>query len=181
MRTFRQQFDPTSAGLIKDLIASARSIRESHDEYRLFTNELAGCLENGLLFAATLTCGALLELFVVDLVIALRGRLRNSTDEVEMRRDVEESKARFADLLAELIPIVISQREADEVQAFYEEIRIPLSHALILRFASTEDIFASLAQRHVEERIEDESLARIKLVLSFVTRHLRWLRRSLAE
>lgn len=189
-RPYTEQFSPQQAAKISELIHDFDRISSARPGYVVFSSEIRGCLFNGLLLAALGVSSSLLELFVRDLVVALRIQQRYSGDmglRGQVENDLEaDRQLGFVQMVQELTDLVITPADAKELERFYDSIRIPLSHGLIRRFTSDgtgwlEDLFADVARRSkLEDAIESRAIGAIEFVVAIIARYLPWLDRRLS-
>jgi len=191
-RSFKQQFKPEQVVKISELIHDLENVEDAATGYKVFCTEIQGCLSNGLLLASVLVSWSWLELFVRDLLVALRIEQQYAGD-ISVRARVEKAlehdhELGFKKMVQELTRLVFTPNDARELLRFYDAVRVPLSHGLIRRFTSSdvekaqwlEELFADQARRaKLEDTIESRAISAVAFVVKVTMRYQPWLLRRL--
>ena len=117
---------------------------------RIYINEIAEAIDQGLLLAATELATTLLEIWVRDLLVVRRAtkseiKSRRELDYLLMKIDLEiEGISRglmFSTMCNELLELnVITQAELEWLQNIYKKTRTPLHHGISGRIVGSNEI-----------------------------------------
>lgn len=187
LRSYHESFEPEKIQVISGLIDDLVMLGEPPTGYRLYALEIRSCLSVGLLLAALSVSTSLLDLFVRDLVVAVRLQSKHDGDMrfwSEVEREAEEDKSlRFDGMLEELRLTVILPDDVELLSQFYAKTRIPLAHGLVRRLTSQgmmpefwENMFPdSTRGTGLEDHLEDTALSDVSFVLVMMKKYRPWL------
>lgn len=142
LRPLEEQFTKQTLLRIRKLQADLDSLPYVEGAGRYYSKELKNALEAGLLLASLHLAASLLEIFVRDLLIFNTAKQTNDSkkqilDELEIYYE-DSTKPKqwfFSNIVDELQnQRIISDLDAKNVKAYYQDIRIPIHHGLTRRF-----------------------------------------------
>lgn len=189
IRPIEQQFEELTANKIRLLINRVNSLRKivPGGATRYYLYEINIALESGALLAALHLASISIELFlrakVIESVAAVQSHRTLSFDELTFQERLEEDKKlKVSDLLKHLVAVGLFRLEDEKLtNTFYQEIRTPLAHGLLKRFANgrpkagESDIFRIFrnftSQNDVERLVEHRSLEHIETVVHLLERN----------
>jgi hypothetical protein len=193
IRPLEEQFARRKVKLIRVIQAEFQSIPYHFPIERYFAKELNGCLEAGLLLAAIGIAASLLEIFARNLLIEALTNAQTANDKSareiinQIERVIEDDRPRhvFALIIKTLKEMtIIEESDAENIENFYKDIRIPIHHGITRRFVrgsrhKTEDEWLTLYLdiefrfHRIEDVIENDSIKHLKTVAEFIRKYSR--------
>ena len=193
IRPLEEQFAPKKLKQIREIQAHFRSIPYRFSIERYSAKELHRCLEAGLLLAAIGIAASLLEIFARNLLVSAQFANAQIVDAKSAReiinrieRAIEDDKPRhdFALIVNKLKTMaIIEESDAENIQTFYKNIRIPIHHGITQRFVreskqiAEDDVFSVLFLdpdvrfTSIEDIIEDHSMKHLTTVAEFIRKY----------
>lgn len=135
-----RRMDEPSANRLHIMSLALLELRTDGRASRVYINEIAAAIENGLLLAAIELSTTLLEIWIRDLLVVYKVRQVGVQSKIELRylltkidREIEGIKrgVMFEGMCKQLLILrAIEQCEHDKLVSIYKEIRIPLHHGI---------------------------------------------------
>lgn len=194
IRTIEQQFEVSTANHIRLLMSRVNSLRKvvPGGATRYYLYEIYTALEAGALLAALHLASTSIELFlrakIVESVASVRKRRTLSLKELTFQERLEEDKKlKVSDLLKYLVAAGLFRPEDERLaNEFYRDIRTPLAHGLLKRFANGRPIVGEFditrlfrdftGQNDIERLVEHCSLEHIETVIGLLERNSKYRR-----
>jgi hypothetical protein len=195
LRPLEEQFTKRTLLRIRKLQADLDSLPCREGAGRYYSKELKYALEAGLLLASLHLAASLLELYVRDLLIISTAkktddRKKQILDELEIYYEDSTNPKQwfFSNIVDELQnQKIISDLDAKNVKAYYQDIRIPIHHGLTRRFLrgskspikKTESfdidemlfLGRTLRGHSLEEQLEQRGISLVKKVVVFMKKY----------
>lgn len=186
-RPYTSQFGKARQRRIESLIRDFGDLSLAERDYRYQVYEIQQSLYCGLLLAALQVSVGLFELFIRDLV----AQSEMSSPDAQLSAEqatpqgerafkliqLEEDRRLTFSIMLKRLRRVIEPKDAREALRFYEDVRIPLSHGLLIRFSQRPDdrrfMVDFLLDRadEFEESIEDNALRDLAFIVEFIGRY----------
>jgi len=138
----------SEASRLRAIALALSELRIEGRASRIYINEIAECIENGLLLSAIVLATILLEIWVRDLLVIRMATGEEPKGNQELQylltkidRQIEGASRgeSFADIGRELLRLdVIQKEEHDQILNIYKNFRIPLLHGTTGRIVDRE-------------------------------------------